>query len=67
ITSGSGRTRRTSRRGRCSSSSTRSTPRPTRCTTCTRSCARARWASAPRWTPSTAQCCSSSSATSTSQ
>lgn len=67
IRSASGRTPTTSRKGRCSSSSTRCTPWLTLCTTCTRSSVRARWASALRWTPSTARTCSSTSAASTSQ
>lgn len=65
--SGSVKIRPTSRRARSSLWLTPFTPWRTRCTTCTRTCARGRSASAPRWTPSTARCCSSTSATSTSQ
>lgn len=67
IRSGSGRTPTTSRKGRCSSSSMRCTQWLTLCTTCTRSFVRARWASALKWTPSTALTCSSTSAASTLQ
>lgn len=67
IRSGSGRTPTTSRKARCSSSSTRCTRWRTLCTTCTRSSVRARWASALKWTPSTALTCSSTSAASTLQ
>lgn len=55
------------RRGRSSLWSTPCTPWLTRCTTCTRTCVLAKSASAPRWTPSTARFCWSTSATSTSR
>ena len=67
ITSGSGRTPRTNRRARYSLWSTRFIPWLMLYTTCTKISVPEKLASAPRWIPSTARCCSSTSAMSTSQ
>lgn len=55
------------RKGRFSLWSTRFTPWLTLCTACTRTSVLEKLVSALKWTPSTARCCSSTSATSTSQ
>lgn len=62
-----GKTRPMNRKGRFSSWSTRFTPWLTLCTACTRTSVLEKLVSALKWTPSTARCCSSTSATSTSQ
>lgn len=62
-----GKTLPMNRKGRFSSWSTQFMPWLTLCTACTKTSVLGKSASALKWTPSTAHCCSSTSATSTSQ